>query len=191
MQKLANNFLNLTPPKILACGVYHKCVARRLIVASIMSLCLCTAGCDRGSHPEQVGKTAPDFTVTDGSQTVSLHDYKGKVVVLNFWATWCAPCVEEMPSLMRMQNDLGDKVTVLAVSTDDNERAYQQFLSDRHIKLLTVRDGEQVSNRAYGTEKFPETFVIDKKGHIRRKFIGAVRWDTPEIEKYLKGLAGE
>jgi peroxiredoxin len=127
----------------------------------------------------------------DSDRTVSLHDYRGKVVVLNFWATWCAPCVEEMPSLMKMQGELGNKVTVLAVSTDASESSYRQFLSDRHIRLLTAWDGAQKSNEAYGTVKFPETYIIDKHGKIRRKFIGAVSWTKPEIEKYLTDLAAE
>jgi cytochrome c biogenesis protein CcmG, thiol:disulfide interchange protein DsbE len=152
---------------------------------------LALTACDRGSRPKLVGKAAPDFTVTDSDRTISLHDYRGKVVVLNFWATWCAPCVEEMPALSKMQNDLSDKVMVLAVSVDENEPQYKQFLSDRHIHLLTVRDGEKKSSDAYGSIGWPETYIIDKQGKIRRKFIGAVSWTKPEIEKYLTDLAAE
>lgn len=134
---------------------------------------------------------APDFTILDGSRTLSLHDYRGKVVVLNFWATWCPPCVEEMPSLGRMQRQLADQVTVLAISTDENGDAYRQFLSDRHIDLITIRDGEQKSNQLYGTLRFPETYIIDRKGVIRRKLIGAVDWTKPEMERYLTELANK
>ncbi|HEY0566029.1 MAG TPA: TlpA disulfide reductase family protein, partial [Terriglobales bacterium] len=63
--------------------------------------------CDRGSKPEFIGKSAPDFTLADADRSVSLHDYKGKVVVLNFWASWCPPCIEETPALVQMQQDLG------------------------------------------------------------------------------------
>ena len=154
-------------------------------------LLLGCAGCDRGSRPEQVGTKAPDFTVNEGGRSISLHDYRGKVVVLNFWASWCTPCIAEMPALTRMQQDLGDSVTVLAVSTDQNQHAYEQFLADRHVKLLTIRDESQRSNQAYGTEKFPETYIIDKQGVIRRKFIGEVKWTAQEIERYLRQLAAE
>ncbi len=150
---------------------------------------LAVAGCGRGSRPEQVGTLAPDFTIHDGRRTLSLHDYRGQVVVLNFWATWCPPCVEEMPSLGRMQRQLADQVTVLAISTDEDGDAYRQFLSDRHIDLITIRDGEQKSNQLYGTVRFPETYIIDRKGVIRRKLIGAVDWTKPEMERYLTGLA--
>ena len=158
----------------------------------ILCLCLLAAsvGCDRGAKPNLVGGKAPDFTVQDAQRTVSLHDLRGKVVVLNFWATWCPPCIEEMPSLVEMQRQLGNKVTVLAVSTDSDEDAekYQRFLRDRNVELLTVRDGAQKSNALYGTFKFPETYIIDDRGIIRRKFIGAVQWTKPEIIAYLTEL---
>jgi len=90
---------------------------------------------------------------------------------------------------MRMQQQLGDTVTVLAVSTDQSESAYQQFLADRHIHLLTVRDPSGASNGRYGTKQFPESFIIDKRGVVRRKFIGPVDWTKPEIEHDLRQLA--
>jgi len=158
----------------------------------LLCLCLLAAGigCDRGAKPNLVGSRAPDFTVKDSQRTVSLHDLRGKVVVLNFWATWCPPCIEEMPSLVQMQRQLGDKVTVFAVSTDSDEDAekYQRFLRERNVQLLTVRDGEQKSNALYGTFKFPETYVIDDRGVVRRKFIGPVQWTKPEIIAYLTDL---
>ena len=151
-------------------------------------LALLFSSCYQGTRPAQLGTAAPQFTVTDADRTVSLHDLHGKVVVLNFWATWCAPCVEEMPSLVALQKDMGDKVTVLAVSTDVDEKAYKQFIRDHHIDLLTVRDAANKSNALYGTFKFPETYIIDKDGKIRRKFIGGADWTSPDIENYLRSL---
>ncbi len=136
-----------------------------------------------------VGNPAPDFTITDADRTVSLKGLRGKVVVLNFWATWCPPCVEEMPSLVRMQRELKDRgVTVLAVSLDDDARQYRTFLEKNHVDLLTVRDPRQQSNELYGTFKFPETYIIDRQGVLRRKFIGAVDWTKPDIVEYLSKL---
>jgi len=118
-----------------------------------------------------------------------LHDLKGKVVVLNFWATWCPPCVEEMPSLVQMQSRLHDNgVTVLAVSVDVDENAYKKFLKDHDVDLLSVRDPNQKANSVYGTFKFPETYIIDRQGVVRRKFIGAVNWTQPEIVSYLSKM---
>ena len=95
-----------------------------------------------------------------------------------------------MPSLVQMQRQLGNKVTVFAVSTDSDEDAekYQRFVRDRNVELLTVRDGAQKSNALYGTFKFPETYIIDDRGMIRRKFIGPVEWTKPEIIAYLTDL---
>ncbi len=109
--------------------------------------------------------------------------------MLNFWATWCPPCVEEIPSLVEMQRQMKAKgVTVIAVSVDVDENAYKQFVKDHNVDLLTVRDPSQKSNDLYGTFKFPETYVIDRKGIIRRKFIGAVDWTEPEITEFLTRL---
>ncbi|HEV2729346.1 MAG TPA: TlpA disulfide reductase family protein, partial [Terriglobales bacterium] len=122
-------------------------------------------GCYSGSRPPHIGNPAPEFAVQDADRKVSLNDLRGKVVVLNFWATWCAPCVEEMPSLVQMQQKLKSKgVDVLAVSVDVDEGAYRKFLKDHNIDLLVVRDPEQKSNNLYGTLKFPETYIIDRSG---------------------------
>ncbi len=132
---------------------------------------------------------APDFTVHDSERTVTLSQFKGQVVVLNFWATWCPPCIEEMPSLVQMQERLKSRgVTVLAVSVDVDENSYRRFLRDHNVNLLSVRDADQKSNELYGTFKFPETYVIDRKGIVRRKFIGAVDWTDPEVIDFLGKL---
>ena len=109
--------------------------------------------------------------------------------MLNFWATWCAPCVEELPSLVEMQRRMKAKgVTVLAVSVDVDENAYRQFVKDHNVNLLTVHDPSGKSNQLYGTFKFPETYIIDRNGVMRRKFIGAVDWTDPEIADFLSKL---
>jgi cytochrome c biogenesis protein CcmG, thiol:disulfide interchange protein DsbE len=145
-------------------------------------------GCNVGSHPPRIGNAAPEFTITDSQRTVSLNQFRGKPVVLNFWATWCPPCIEEMPSLVQLQKQLGEKVTILAVSEDADDGAYKQFVRDHNVDLLTVRDTRQKTNEAYGTFKFPETFIIDRDGKIVRKFIGATNWTAPDVVQYLSKL---
>ena len=161
---------------------------RRLPV-SLVLVTLLLFGCYSGSRPPRIGSLAPDFTVKDADRSVTLSQFRGQTVVLNFWATWCPPCVEEMPSLVQMQQRLKDKgVTVLAVSVDADEGAYHRFLKDHGVTFLTVRDADQKSNNLYGTFKFPETYVIDRDGKVRRKFIGAVDWNQPEVVEFLSKL---
>jgi len=158
-------------------------------LSAILLVCLFLfAACNSGSHPPRIGSAAPAFTITDSQRTVALSQFEGKPVVLNFWATWCPPCIQEMPSLVQLQKQLGDKVTILAVSEDDDDSAYKQFVRDHNVDLLTVRDTGQKTNGLYGTFKFPETFVIDRNGKIVRKFIGAQEWTSPEIVDYLKKM---
>jgi peroxiredoxin len=127
--------------------------------------------------------------VQDQQNKITLSQYRGQVVVLNFWATWCAPCVEEVPSLVEMQRRLKSKgVTVLAVSVDVDQNAFQQFVKNHGVNLVTVRDPSGKSNQLYGTFRFPETYIIDRQGVMRRKFIGAVDWTEPEITDFLSRL---
>jgi cytochrome c biogenesis protein CcmG/thiol:disulfide interchange protein DsbE len=146
------------------------------------------AGCDRGSHPEQIGKPAPQFAVSDGQESVDLDALRGHVVLLNFWATWCGPCIQELPALEQMQRDL-PQVNVVTVSTDEDEATYRSFLTHYRVSLLSVREGNMKANELYGSVRYPETYVIDKNGIIRRKFIGPQDWTGAEIESYLKKLA--
>ncbi len=152
-----------------------------VVFARMLSAC-------KSSQPAQIGTVAPDFTVSDGTKSVTLSQLRGKPVVLNFWATWCPPCVQEIPSMVQLQKQLGDKVVILAVSTDVDEEAYKKFTAKNMQGLLTVRDGQNRSNGLYGTFAFPETFIIDRNGVIKRKFIGAVEWTNPEIVDYLNKL---
>jgi len=146
------------------------------------------AGCSRGPEPRMIGSKAPDFTVTDSDRTVSLHDLHGKIIVLNFWTSWCKECIEEMPSLVQMQKRMAPKVAVLAVSTDKNDGAYHASLVRYQIDLLTVRDDAEKSSHLYGTTGQPETFIIDPSGTIRRKFVGPINWTSPEIIEYFNKL---
>ena len=167
---------------------YYSCVRRLPYLAVPFSCALIVAlsACYSGSRPPRIGSIAPDITVQDSDRTLTLSRYRGQVVVLNFWATWCPPCVEEMPSLVEMQRRMKAKgITVLAVSVDVDEKAYHQFLKDHGVDLITVRDPSQKSANLYGTFKFPETYVIDREGKMRRKFIGAVDWTSPDVVEFL------
>lgn len=159
---------------------------KRLACSIVLLAIVCLTACN-GNHPPRIGSAAPDFTITDSQHTVSLSQFRGKPVMVNFWASWCPPCVEETPSLVELQKLVGDKVTIIAISEDSDDAPYKQFVRDHQVDLLTVRDNQRTNER-YGTFKFPETFVIDRDGKIVRKFIGATDWTNPEIVEYLKKL---
>jgi cytochrome c biogenesis protein CcmG, thiol:disulfide interchange protein DsbE len=157
----------------------------RFILAAFLVL---TAGCDRGSHPRQTGRVAPDFTVIDGNRNIRLADYQGKIVVLNFWASWCTYCAAEWPSLEQLQQKIPNLV-VLAVAFDSNPGDYRQYVNDYQLHNMTVvLDPADKSNLAFGTTRPPESYIIDRHGIIRRKFIGAQDWSNPEILEYLRRL---
>jgi len=146
------------------------------------------AGCNDQPRLPLIGLQAPDFTVQDADHKVRLNDLKGKIVILNFWTSWCEPCIVEMPSLKQLQKQMGSRVTVLAVSTDEDAAAYHRFLQQYNIDFLTVNDRNRLSSDLYHTTGQPETFIIDPSGVVRRKFIGPVDWTSPQIVDYLQKL---
>jgi cytochrome c biogenesis protein CcmG/thiol:disulfide interchange protein DsbE len=153
-------------------------------------LLACLPGCDRGLHPGQIGRPAPLFAVSDGVQSVDLAKLRGRVVVLNFWASWCAPCLEEMPSLQALQQQM-PQVQIVMVASDETFTEYQTYLQKHPLPLLTVFDEKQASNALYGSFRYPETYIIDKQGVVRRKLIGPQEFTSPEIVNQLKKLASE
>ena len=159
---------------------------RFISLTLLLPLALLSA-CDRGAHPSQPGHAAPDFNISDGLTSIHLANYRGKVVLLNFWWSECEPCIAELPSLLELHRDQPD-LAILAVSIDEDPDSYSRFLVRRHVDLATVRDPAQSAAKLYHTEQWPETYIIDRKGVIRRKFIGAQDWSSPEIRAYLKSL---
>lgn len=157
------------------------------LTSGLLLAVLSAGGCERGSHPGNIGKPAPQFTVTDGIQAVDLSKLRGQVVVLNLWASWCAPCVEELPSLLQMQQELPG-IKVVAISLDQDDTVYRRFLTQHDVHLVTVRDPDGRINSLYGTAQIPETYVIDRQGILRRKFVSAQNWTNPEIISYLSKL---
>jgi peroxiredoxin len=137
-----------------------------------------------------VGDIAPDFEIrTDAGLTVSRGNFGGKVLVLNFWATWCPPCVQETPALEALHKQLKDSgVVVLGISVDKNEKKYKDFLRRFGVTYLTARDPEAKIGDQYRTYKYPETYVIDRNGKVVQKVIGA-EWSVETMTSFLKTLA--
>ncbi len=159
-----------------------------LILSTLgLALALVPTGCDRGSHPEHLDKPAPLFTISDGVETIDLAKLRGHTVVLNLWGTWCAPCLEELPSLLELQRRM-PQLAVVGIALDQSDEVYRRFLVQHHVQITTVRDADGRINSLYGTSLLPETYIIDKHGILRRKFISAQDWTSPEIMNYLAHL---
>ena len=136
------------------------------------------------------GDNAPDFlVVTESGKKLNVKDFGGKVLILNFWASWCGPCVEEAPSLDAFNRAMAPQgVVVLGVSIDRNEKMYKRFLKDYNISFETSRDPDWEVNTRYGTFIFPETYIIDKSGKVREKIIAAQNWMDPKFIARVKAL---
>jgi cytochrome c biogenesis protein CcmG, thiol:disulfide interchange protein DsbE len=148
-------------------------------------------------HIAGVGDKAPNFAITTtAGEKITPRNFGGKVLVLNFWASWCAPCVEEAPSLNEFAKTLKDSgVVVLGVSVDRNEPQFQNFVKRFGVLYPTARDPEQNLSYRYGTYKIPESYIIDRNGKVARKYAGlperdgqAISWMDPELVGFVKSL---
>jgi peroxiredoxin len=134
---------------------------------------------------------APDFTFPglDGKM-VSLSDHKGKVVLVNIWATWCPPCVDEMPSMEKLyQNFKGENFEILAVSIDEaGLKAVAPFMKKTNLTFPALIDSEGTIKTVYGITAIPESFIIDKQGFLIKKIVGPVDWATSPIYRFFSDL---
>ena len=141
---------------------------------------------------DAVGSLAPDFTLTTlAGKKVKLSDYRGKAVLLNFWATWCGPCKVEIPWFMELEKQYGPQgLVVLGVAMDDDGKpAVQKFAQEMKIDYTVVLGNDDVADEYGGVEGLPTTFYVDRSGHIVKKVAGLV--SHSEIEDGIKAaLAG-
>lgn len=138
----------------------------------------------------KVGDRAPQFSVqTETGKTITEKDFGGKLLVLNFWAAWCAPCVQEVPSLEAFQQTMGPQgVVVLGVSVDTNPALYARFRDQFNVTFETARDPEWDIAAKYGTFQLPETYIIDTSGRVVQKVIAAQDWMNPAFLESVKKL---
>ncbi|HXP85113.1 MAG TPA: TlpA disulfide reductase family protein [Bryobacteraceae bacterium] len=155
-----------------------------------VSLIGLTANAIRDPHITVAGDVAPDFTVTtERGARWTTKDFRGRVLVVNFWASWCAPCIQETPSLNAFQNVLRKSgVVVLGISIDTNEQAYRAFLRQFDVGFETARDPDREIGFKYGTFQIPESYIIDKNGVVAAKIISDRNWTEPEIISFVKSL---
>lgn len=136
----------------------------------------------------EAGDTAPDFTITaDNGRAVSLSNFGGKLLLLNFWASWCGPCAEETPSLSKFAQDYASKgVVVLGVSVDKDPQAYQRFLRKYAPSFLTAR--ELKTHEEFGTYMYPETYIINAQGRVLLKIAEPADWTSPAVTQIIDKL---
>jgi peroxiredoxin len=161
-----------------------------LIIACCLTFLI--SGC--GESPvATVGKPAPNFdTINMHGDVWSLSNQKGQVVFVNFWATWCAPCREEMPSMQRLYAKLTkDKFKMVALFNRDEPELVKNFAEKLGITIPILDDQQNIIGERYGITGLPETFIIDKQGVIREKYIGPREWDSPEIIDLLRNYINE
>ncbi len=148
-------------------------------------------------HVVAVGDSAPNFTIkTESGAEMSPRNFGGKVLILNFWASWCAPCVQEMPSLNEIQKMFASQgLVVLGVNIDRRDDLYRNMLKKFQISFATARDPEENINYRYGTYKVPESYIIDRNGKVVQKYAGLPDvngdwklWTDPQIVSYVKSL---
>ncbi len=146
----------------------------------------------RPPHPVAIGERAPDFalpSLTSGS--IALREFHRQVVVVNFWATWCPPCVEEAPSLEKFAELMRPRgVTVIGVSVDEDPQTLARFVAKIPLTFPIARDPDRLISGRYGTYKFPESYIIDRDGRVAEKIIGAADWADPRIITFVQDLAG-
>lgn len=145
-------------------------------------------------QPVGVESRAPEFRAVDvnGGDTLRFEAYEGKVLLLNIWATWCPPCVREMPSIQRLYDQLGPHgLAVVAVSVDnDDTDMVRRWVEERGFTFDVLHDQSARIERDYQTTGVPESFVIDRQGIIVKKVIGAAEWDHPTQVNLFRRLLG-
>ena len=156
----------------------------------VLSLAIALAACSSSEPPMPavVGKVAPDFTVRDlAGNPTKLSDLKGNVVLVNFWATWCPPCREEIPSMAALNRIMsGRPFRMLAISVDQGGKgAVEDYFKRSGTSLPALLDSDEKVGKLYGITGVPETFVIDKRGVIIKKVIGPLDWSHPEVVNFL------
>jgi peroxiredoxin len=143
----------------------------------------------RQGEPSIAGRVAPDFAFELDSKPMHLSDLRGKVVVLDFWASWCPPCVEEAPSLNVLHERIASRGgMVLAISQDEDQDQYQKFLAEHKIVFPTYREPAKAIPTTYGTAMIPEAYIINRDGRITRKVVGAQDWTGPEMMAIIDKL---
>lgn len=166
-----------------------KVIGGLAFLGAVAVLCVFAMPTYRQGEPSIAGRMAPDFALELDGKAMRLADLRGKVVVLDFWASWCPPCVEEAPSLNALHERIADRDgLVLAISQDEDQAAYERFLTEHKIIFPTYREPGKAIPSTYGTVMIPEAYIIGRDGRIVRKMVGPQDWTKPELLSILDPL---
>ena len=164
-------------------------IAAAVAVAAVFAL----YGSSRAPAPVSRGSAAPDFTLPrlSGEGEMSLASLRGRVVLLNFWATWCAPCEEEMPAMQRLHQRLGsERFELLAVSVDNTEADVRAFRERLGLTFPILLDPQRNVSSQYQTFRYPESFLIGRDGVVLERYVGPRDWDDPLYVERIRQLLG-
>ncbi len=161
-----------------------------LLIALLVNLLPLSGLPDPWAIEDLLGKEAPDFTLKDlNGRDVSLRDLRGRVLLLNFWATWCPPCVEEIPALNRLRRGFqGRDFEIVGISTDRSVSTIKEFMETNPIEYLVLHDGDIKVSRIYNVFSIPTTFLIDRNGRIVERYFGEQDWTSREIKEKIDAL---
>ena len=173
-------------------GILRRIVAWGAVALAAGIIVLFALPSYRQGEASIAGTRAENFPLQLDGKPGHLSDLRGKVVVLNFWASWCPPCIEEMPALNQLQQRIaGRGGVVLGVSIDEDPAAYEKFLKEQGVVFPTWRAPSTKIMHDYGTSLIPDTYVIDRHGRIARKFVSAQKWNSPEMLAYFDAILGQ
>ena len=158
---------------------------------SLLTLVFCLPlfifACGQGPAFLKVGDPAPDFSLVDRQgKTWVLSELKGQVVFINFWATWCPPCLKELPAMQRLYMALPkNDFKMLAILSNDKPALADFVANQKGITIPILDDSQNLAGSKYSLTGLPETFIVDKQGILREKFMGPAQWDAPDYKKMM------
>jgi thiol-disulfide isomerase/thioredoxin len=164
---------------------------RRLLAAALLSPALAYPASATLERWTGAAATPPIDLLTPDGKPFSLAQLRGKVVLVNFWATWCEPCVTEMPSLQKLRDTLGaDRFEVLAVNYMEGPARIKPFVDKLGLTLPVVRDTDGAVAKAWGARVFPVSYVVDRDGRIRYVLVGGTDWTSADNLSKIRALVG-
>lgn len=162
------------------------------LLAAILALVIFEIGHYRAHHTSTTSTSpdavaAPDLSMTDlDGKHIKIGVYKGKIVLVNFWAAWCVPCAKEIPDFMKLEQKYIGRLQVIGISIDDNESELRAFYRNHKMDYPVVRGDQQIADGYGGVPGLPTTYIVDQEGHIRGRQVGAT--DFLRLEQQVSSL---